>query len=324
MDWGSVMKGYKAYIKLERGLSLNSSEAYLRDVAKLRDYAISECGGCAPKALDAHQILSFVSWLSKSGLDARSQARTISGIKSFYKFMLLEDLIAEDPTELLETPKLGRYLPDVLSREEIIACLEAVDLSSDFGYRDRAILEILYACGLRVSELTDLRWSRLILDPGLIRVSGKGNKERLVPVGEHALAALEQHKRFTQTQAQFGHEDFIFLNFQGKRLSRVSVFQIVKKYCAKAGIRKTVSPHTFRHSFATHLVEAGAGLRLVQTLLGHESITTTEIYTHLDLDYLRETILNCHPIHKRNRGQSPPSENLQNANDVLIPSAVGT
>jgi integrase/recombinase XerD len=299
MDWGSTLKGYKAYIKLEQGLSANSSEAYLRDVGKLRDFAQAELDGCSPDALTADQIRSFVSLLSRIGLDARSQARTISGIKSFYKFLLLEDLIAEDPTELLETPRLGRYLPDVLSREEIMACIEGVDLSADFGYRDRAILEVLYACGLRVSELTDLCWSRIIADPGLIRVIGKGNKERLVPIGEHALAALEQHKRFTPITALSGQEDYIFLNFHGRRISRVSVFQIVKKYCGLAGIRKSVSPHTFRHSFATHLVEAGAGLRLVQALLGHESLTTTEIYTHLDLDYLRETILSCHPFHQK-------------------------
>lgn len=300
MDWVSAIKGFQAYLKLERSLSSHSLDAYSRDVAKLSRFVAEELDHKSPLKIDLQDLIQFISWLNKVRLDSRSQARILSGVRAFYKFLLVEDLLNEDPTELLEGPRQAKYLPDFLSVEEIDMVLQAVDLSVERGHRDRAILETLYACGLRVSELVNSKWSDLMEDLGILKVVGKGNKERLVPIGEQALHQLILYRDSYRNKLPIvkGYEDFIFLNKFGKKLSRISVFNLVKEYVSKAGIHKTVSPHTFRHSFATHLVEGGAGLRLVQEMLGHESITTTEIYTHLDVHYLRDTILRYHPMNK--------------------------
>ena len=300
MDWVSAIKGFKAYLQLERSLSAHSLDAYSRDVAKLSMFAAEELDHKGPLKIELQDLLQFIGWLNKVQLDSRSQARILSGVRAFYKFLLVEDLLNDDPTELLEGPRQAKYLPDFLSVEDIDRVFEAVDLSEDKGHRDRAILETLYACGLRVSELVNAKWSDLMEDLGILKVIGKGNKERLVPIGEQALHQLFIYKEgFRRTLPVIkGHEDFIFLNKFGKKLSRITVFSLVKAYVAKAGIHKSVSPHTFRHSFATHLVEGGASLRLVQEMLGYESITTTEIYTHLDIHYLRDTILRYHPMNQ--------------------------
>jgi len=300
MDWVSAIKGFKAYLQLERSLSAHSLDAYSRDVAKLSMFAAEELDHKGPLKIELQDLLQFIGWVNKVQLDSRSQARILSGVRAFYKFLLVEDLLNDDPTELLEGPRQAKYLPDFLSVEDVDRVFEAVDLSEDKGHRDRAILETLYACGLRVSELVNAKWSDLMEDLGILKVIGKGNKERLVPIGEQALHQLFIYKEgFRRTLPVIkGHEDFIFLNKFGKKLSRITVFSLVKAYVAKAGIHKSVSPHTFRHSFATHLVEGGASLRLVQEMLGHESITTTEIYTHLDIHYLRDTILRYHPMNQ--------------------------
>ena len=303
MDWVSAIKGFQAYLKLERSLSSHSLDAYSRDVAKLSRFVAEELDHKSPLKIELQDLIQFISWLNKVRLDSRSQARILSGVRAFYKFLLVEDLLNEDPTELLEGPRQAKYLPDFLSIEEIDLVLQAVDLSVERGHRDRAILETLYACGLRVSELVNSKWSDLMEDLGILKVIGKGNKERLVPIGEQALHQLILYRDSYRNKLPVvkGYEDFIFLNKFGKKLSRISVFNLVKEYVSKAGIHKTVSPHTFRHSFATHLVEGGAGLRLVQEMLGHESITTTEIYTHLDLHYLRDTIMRFHPMNQRTK-----------------------
>lgn len=293
--------GFKHYLQLEKSLSDHSVQAYIRDVEKLRQFSLDSLGELNPRQIKSENIESFLSWIHQFGFSETSQARILSGIKAFYKYLLIENMVADDPTELIEGPKWIRKIPDVLHIEEIDKILEAIDLSKDHGHRDRAILETLYACGLRVSELTDLLLSNIYFDDGFIKVIGKGNKERLVPIGLQALKQIEFYKNADRKKHSSvkGHEDFLFLNRFGKKLSRISIFNMVKHYVAKAGIHKDVSPHTFRHSFATHLVEGGANLRAVQEMLGHESITTTEIYTHLDLHYLRETILQFHPLNRR-------------------------
>ncbi|MBL0235631.1 MAG: tyrosine recombinase XerD [Saprospiraceae bacterium] len=301
MDWQSLIKGFKHYLKLERSMSDHSIQAYCRDANKLASFAELKLGGKGPLELSLEDLESYIQWLFEFQFDERSQARMISGIKAFYKFLLLEDVITYDPTELLEGPKLGQYIPDVLGIEEIELILQHIDLSDSKGHRDRAIIETLYACGLRVSELTELLMSHVYPELGIVKVIGKGNKERLVPIGEQALQQIHFYKIGFRNRLPIakGHEDYLFLNRFGKKLSRISVFTRVKECVAKAGIQKIVSPHTFRHSFATHLVEGGANLRAVQEMLGHESINTTEIYTHLDNDYLRETILNFHPANRK-------------------------
>lgn len=301
MDWQSTIKGFGNFISLERSLSPHTREAYVHDVSKLAAFLRMRGQEAGPLDVSLEHLTQFLQWLNELGFSKRSQARLISGIKAFYRYLLIEDLISSDPTELLETPRLDRDIPEVLSFEEIQLMLEAIDLSHPQGHRNRAILETLYACGLRVSELVDLRLSNLYLDIGFVRVTGKGDKERLTPIGPEAVKYIEiylQHARRLQPIAK-GHENYLFLNRRGKKLTRVMVFLIVKEAAAAAGIRKTVSPHTFRHSFATHLIEGGADLRAVQEMLGHESILTTEIYTHLNTDFLRETLLNFHPRGKR-------------------------
>ena len=302
MNWKPFVNGFKSYLMLERSLSENSIEAYLRDVGKLEEFLILNKLDLTPTAVQQKHLEKFILWLNELGLGARSQARLISGLKAFYKYLLVEDIANDDPTELLEGPRLSRKIPEVLSYEEIRSMLETIDLSEAHGTRNRAMLETLYACGLRVSELINLRISNLFPEIGFVKVIGKGNKERLVPIGEDALQHIHSYKegvRRKQMNIHPEHENFLFLNRRGKSLSRVMVFMIVKEAAKLAGITKTVSPHTFRHSFATHLIEGGADLKAVQDMLGHESITTTEIYTHLDTDYLRETIMSFHPRSRR-------------------------
>ena len=302
MNWKPIVNGFKSYLMLERSLSENSIEAYLRDVGKLEEFLLLKKLDITPTAVKQEHLEDFILWLNDLGLGARSQARLISGLKAFYKYLLVEDITDDDPTELLEGPRLSRKIPEVLSYEEIRAMLETIDLSTPQGTRNRAMLETLYACGLRVTELTTLRLSNLFPEIGFIKVIGKGNKERLVPIGEDALRHIQfyiEGVRKGQMNIHQEHENFLFLNRRGKSLSRVMVFMIVKEAAKLAGIEKKVSPHTFRHSFATHLIEGGADLKAVQDMLGHESITTTEIYTHLDTDYLRETIMTFHPRSRR-------------------------
>ncbi|MFT3904536.1 MAG: site-specific tyrosine recombinase XerD [Niabella sp.] len=295
--WESYKKGFKAYLRLEKSLSDNSTEAYLHDVDKLTDYLESAGVVKAPADIVLKDLQGFLQWLAELGALATTQARVISGIRAFYKYCLLEDILKEDPTLLLEAPKTKRALPDVLSFEEIETIISQIDLSKPEGGRNKAILETMYSCGLRVSEVVNLRISKLYLDVGFIRVIGKGDKERLVPIGRSAVKYLNIYLkdiRVHQTVKK-GNEDIVFLNRRGAQLTRIMIFLIIKQLVARAGISKNVSPHTFRHSFATHLIEGGANLRAVQEMLGHESITTTEIYTHLDREFLRKTLEQFHP-----------------------------
>lgn len=298
MNWNVTIKGFKSYLQLELSLSKNSIDAYLHDVDKFVQYLKLQEVKVNPENVTQDQIESFLQWVSEIGLNARSQARILSGLKAFYKYLLIEDMLDVAPTELLESPKIGRKLPEVLSIEEINKIIGVVDLSKDEGERNKAILETLYSCGLRVSELVNLRISKLMLDEGFIIVIGKGDKERIAPIGSVAVKHIKiyiESKRNHMSNIDENSEDILFLNRRGKQLTRVMIFTIIKNLAEKAGITKTVSPHTFRHSFATHLVEGGADLRAIQEMLGHESITTTEIYTHLDREYLRQAILDFHP-----------------------------
>ena len=298
MNWTPTIKGFKSYLQLELSLSENSIAAYLRDVKKFVEYLELQEIDVAPEKVEQNHVEDFLQWLSKLGLSARSQARILSGLKAFYKYLLMEDIIEVAPTDLLEAPKIGRKLPEVLSIGEINDIINAVDLSKDEGERNKAMLETLYSCGLRVSELTNLKISNLLLNEGFIRVVGKGDKERITPIGSVAIKHIKIYvntKRNHMSNIKKESEDILFLNRRGKQLTRVMIFTIIKRLAEKAGITKTVSPHTFRHSFATHLVEGGANLRAIQEMLGHESITTTEIYTHLDREYLRQAILDFHP-----------------------------
>lgn len=296
MNWNSYIKQFSNYLKLERSLSANSIEAYTRDVEKLNQYLEMQ-SPTSPMKVNAKQLQGFIEYINELGMSAYSQARILSGIKAFYKFMMVEELVENDPTSLIEGPKLGRKLPDTLEYPEIIKILEAIDLSKPEGARNRAMLEVLYSSGLRVSELVDLRMANVYFDIGFLRVIGKGNKERLVPVGKDALKFLKSYIEEIRVHIpiQEGFESYVFLNRRGKKLTRVMVFLVIKDLAARTGLKKSVSPHTFRHSFATHLIEGGADLRAVQEMLGHESITTTEIYTHLDRDYLRSVITQYHP-----------------------------
>jgi integrase/recombinase XerD len=295
--WTPLIRQFRHYLTLERSLSTNSIEAYTRDVQKLADYVGNKFPSKSPLELELEHLRKFVTTLAKLEISPYSQARIISGIKAFYRFLMYEDRISEDPAQLLEAPKLGRKLPDTLSYEEIETLLAAIPLGESEGHRNRAMLEMLYSSGLRVSELVELKKSQIFADVGFLKVVGKGNKERLVPVGRaalHYLKLYDEHVRTQQIPAK-GQEEFVFLNRRGQKLTRVMVFLIIKKTAEKAGIQKNISPHTFRHSFATHLIEGGADLRAVQEMLGHESITTTEIYTHLDRDYLRQVLTEFHP-----------------------------
>lgn len=297
MDWKSAIKGYKTYLKLEKSLSENSVQAYIRDILKLVSFYETHGQTVGPLHVENEHLKGLLKWCNELGMQPVSQARMISGLRSFFHYLILENEIKHDPTELLDLPKLGRKLPDTLSLEEIDALIEAIDLSEPEGERNRAILETLYSCGLRVSELVNLKISDLHLNNGFLRVVGKGNKERIVPTGNVVKKRIEDYIQYSRvkTAPQLGEEDIVFLNRRGKRLSRVMVFIVIKSLAKKIGLKKKISPHTFRHSFATSLVEGGADLRAVQEMLGHESITTTEIYTHLDREYLREVIIGFHP-----------------------------
>lgn len=295
--WDAYKKGYKAWLRLEKSLSDHSVEAYLHDVEKLTVFLQSVNKLVAPADITLKDLQLFVKWIGELGMTATSQARIISGIRAFYKYCLLEQISATDPSTLLEAPKTKRKLPDVLTFEEIESVMAELDQSTPEGGRNKAILETMYSCGLRVSEVVNLKISCLYLDVGFIRVIGKGDKERLVPIGSDASKYIRIYKENIRVHQplQPGFEDILFLNKHGRTLSRVMIFYIIRDLAKKAGITKHISPHTFRHSFATHLVEGGADLRAVQEMLGHESITTTEIYTHLDRDFLRDTLQRFHP-----------------------------
>jgi integrase/recombinase XerD len=295
--WEPYKKGYKAWLQLERSLSDNSVEAYLRDVDKLTGYLQAAGTLKAPDTVELQDLQRFLHWIAGLELNAASQARILSGIRSFFKYCFIEQIVRTDPTTLLESPKLKRALPDVLSFDEIEAILGCIDLSKPEGGRNKAILETMYSCGLRVSEAVGLRISSLYLNDGYIRVIGKGDKERLVPIGVSATNYIRIYQQDIRIHVppKPGNDDILFLNRRGSKLTRVMIFLVLKDLVRQAGITKHISPHTFRHSFATHLVEGGADLRAVQEMLGHESITTTEIYTHLDREYLRETLHRYHP-----------------------------
>lgn len=295
--WQSYIKHFKNYLRLERSFSDNSVQAYVRDTEKLAEYLELAAINLSPVDIKEEHLLAFLKYLSDLGLSAHTQARMLSGIKAFYKYLLLENEITEDPTELIEAPRLPRKLPDVLSYEEIEQMLQSIDHSTPEGTRNRAIIEVLYSSGLRVSELVGLQLTFCYFDIGFIRILGKGDKVRLVPIGKEAIKYTQLYMDHVRSEIEVkkDSEDILFLNRRGGQLSRVMVFLIIKDVAEKAGISKNVSPHTFRHSFATHLIEGGASLRAVQEMLGHESITTTEIYTHLDRDYLRQIITEFHP-----------------------------
>jgi integrase/recombinase XerD len=300
MNWLIAQRGFLNYLRLEKSLSANSLEAYSADVAKLQRFAEMSLGGKSPEQISLDDVRAFLGMLHEVGIAPTSQARIISGLKSFYGYLLLEKEIKSDPLELIDTPRIGRHLPDVLSVKEMEDILGAIDLSKPEGTRNRAMLEMLYSCGLRVSELIDVRISCMYTSEGFLRVIGKGNKERLVPIGSTALQWVGYYLEQTRNHQviKTGQEDYLFLNRRGSKLSRMMVFNIIREQVQKLGVQKQISPHTFRHSFATHLVEAGADLRAVQEMLGHASITTTEIYTHLDRHRLREEVMLFHPRYK--------------------------
>lgn len=296
--WQAYIKGFKAYMQLERSMSDNTVEAYLHDVALLAAYISEAYNGLGVEQIELAHLQTFLAAVNEMELGANSQARILSGIRSFYRYLMLEEVLKKDPTELLESPKLKRPLPHVLSIKDIDLLVAAIDHSTPEGQRNRAIIETMYSCGLRVSELTALQLSNLYLDSGYIKVLGKGNKERLVPVGATAVTQIKlyrDHIRSMLPIIKTGNEDILFLNRRGVKLSRVMIFLIIKELAELAGLKQEVHPHTLRHSFATHLVEAGADLRAVQEMMGHKSITTTEIYTHLDRSYLRQTLEKYHP-----------------------------
>lgn len=294
----NIEKKYRNYLLLEKSLSPNSIDAYMTDLAKLSDFLGNEDLKMENVTLD--NLQQFIAQLYDLGINARSVARTISGIKSFYNFLMLDGYVQTDPTELLETPKIGLKLPTVLSLDEIESLMSVIDLSVKEGQRNRAILETLYSCGLRISELTKLKFSDLFFDEGFIKVEGKGSKQRLVPISHTAVNEINKYLYYRhEMKIEKGNEDILFLSNRGTPISRIMVFHFIKEYAERAGIKKTISPHTFRHSFATHLLEGGANIRAIQLMLGHEKITTTEIYTHMDREYLRQEIIEHHPRNKK-------------------------
>ena len=298
--WEPYKKGFKAWLQLEKSLAANTVDAYLRDIDKLTDYLQATDKMVTPQELELNHLEKFIQWAGELGMTVASQSRIISGLRSFYTYCIIEQIVTVNPTALLETPKQKRTLPDTLSFEEIESIIAQIDLSKPEGGRNKAILETLYSCGLRVTELVNLRISCLYMDVGFVRVIGKGDKERLVPIGSDAIKYINLYKNNIRIHIDVkpGQEDFLFLNRRGSKLTRVMIFIMLKALAKKAGIVKSISPHTFRHSFATHLVEGGADLRAVQEMLVHESITTTEIYTHLDREYLRDTLHKFHPAFK--------------------------
>ncbi len=297
MNWSEYLEGYKSYLKLEKSLSSNTVDAYLKDINKFTEFLKSQGFSNNPVDVTQVKIREFIDFINELGMSASSQARALSGIKSFFKFLLIQDILDKDPSALIETPKIGRKLPVVLSPNEVNTLIHAVDLSSETGYRNVAILELLYGCGLRVSELVNMRMTDMHFEEGFIKVQGKGNKERLIPIGQKAKDSIDEYlKNYRITlKVDKKDENTLFLNRRGKKMTRVMIFTIIKDLSVKIDLKKNISPHTFRHSFATHLIEGGADLRAIQDMLGHESITTTEVYTHLDKEFLKDTILRFHP-----------------------------
>jgi len=297
MSWDFYIKQFQNYLKLERSLADNSINAYLHDVVKLKQFIEISNINISPIEINSNHLQDFLEYINELGMTPYSQARILSGLKAFYKYMVFEDIMNSDPTQLIEGPKLGRKLPDILSYQEIESLLGAIDLSTDEGMRNRAILETMYSSGLRVSELVDMKLNNVYFDIGFLRIIGKGNKERLVPIGREAMKYVKIYVNEIRIYLDIkpGHENIVFLNRRGSKLSRVMIFIIIKNLARAIDLKKNISPHTFRHSFATHLIEGGADLRAVQDMLGHESITTTEIYTHLDRDYLKQVIKEFHP-----------------------------
>ncbi len=301
MIWTEYLNNYKNYLKLEKSLSENTVGAYIKDVVKFIDYLEDNNFSGSPKDITQETIRDFIDFINEKGMSASSQARALSGIKSFFKYLIIDGIIDKNPSIHIETPKIGRKLPVVLELDEIENLINAVDLSTETGYRNRAILEVLYGCGLRVSELINLKLSNIYFDEEFIKVEGKGNKERLIPLGSKAKEAIIQYIENSRDVLKLNKKinnkdtDILFLNRRGKKITRVMIFTIIKDLAAKIDLKKNISPHTFRHSFATHLMQGGADLRAIQDMLGHESITTTEIYTHLDKEYLKDTILRFHP-----------------------------
>ncbi|MDF2456035.1 MAG: xerD [Cytophagaceae bacterium] len=297
MNWDILIKQFKQYLQLERALASNSVQAYVRDIVKLKEFLDISNLQVGPLKVEESHIKAFLKYINELGLSAHSQGRMLSGIKAFYKFLLIEELLNQDPTELIEGPKLGRKLPDTLDYDEIERMFSSIDVSTPEGFRNRAMLETLYSSGLRVSELITLKLTNVFFSDGFLKIIGKGDKERMVPIGRAALNQMKIYSEEIRVHVPI-HKDsqnIVFLNRRGKQLSRVMVFLLIKGLAEKAGIQKNISPHTFRHSFATHLIEGGADLRAVQQMLGHESITTTEIYTHLDRDYLKQVVKEFHP-----------------------------
>ena len=297
MNWAESKKGYETFLRLEKSLSQNSVSAYVNDINKLISFVEENYPTLTPESIKLAQLRKFVEWMNEKGVSPRTQARTISGIKSFYKFLLIEEVVENDPTTLLESPKIGRKLPDVLTDEEINRLIDSVDLAKPEGLRNKAILETLYSCGLRVSELVNLRLSNLHFEQEFLKIAGKGEKERLVPISKRAIDDIKKYVAGYRRKLKIDKmsENILFLNRRGRKLSRVMIFTIVKGLAEKIKLEKSISPHTFRHSFASALVQGGADLRAVQEMLGHESILTTEIYTHLDKEYLKETVNKFHP-----------------------------
>jgi len=297
MNWLESKKGYETFLRIEKSLSPNSVSAYVNDINKLISFVEEFYPNLTPETVKLAQLRKFVEWMNQKGISPRTQARTISGIKSFYKFLLIEEAVENDPTTLVESPRIGRKLPEILTDDEINRLIEAIDDSKAEGLRNKAILETLYSCGLRVSELVDLKLSNLHFEQEFLRIAGKGERERLVPISKRAIEDIKKYlinsrKKLT---IEKGFENIIFLNRRGKKLSRVMIFTIIKNLADKIKLEKNISPHTFRHSFASALVQGGADLRTVQEMLGHESILTTEIYTHLDKEYLKDTVNKFHP-----------------------------
>lgn len=300
MQWNLYIKGFRAWLQVERSLSSNTIAAYCRDINKLSSFINTTYNGLLPGDVRLNHLQDFVKILSSLEIEASSQSRIISGIRSFYRYLILENVIKIDPTELLDMPRLGKKLPAVLSQSEIEKIIDCIDLSDPLGERNKAIIETLYGCGLRVSELTALKLTDLYLDDGYIIIIGKGNKQRLVPVSHRITKQIMLYRNNVRNHLDIkaGHENILFLNHYGRKLTRAMIFEIVKRLSKAAGITKNISPHTFRHSFATHLVENGADLRAVQDMLGHAVITTTEIYTHIDREFLRKNILKYHPLNQ--------------------------
>ena len=298
ITWTDAIKGFGRYLRIERSLSPNSVSAYLSDVGRLRDYITVNKEGCLPQDISYGALSEFIAFVASGDDAARTQARLISGIRSFCRYMLVEGLITEDPSALLESPRTGMKLPVVLTVDEIDAMVDLIDLSSPEGHRNRAIIETMYGCGLRVSELVNMRLTDIHRSDGFVTVTGKGDKQRLVPLGSVALKEIDNYLQMRMMLPVITDSNILFLNRRGKRLTRVMIFNIIREAAAAAGLKKKISPHTLRHSFATHLVEGGADLRAVQEMLGHESITTTEIYTHIDSSFLRDTVMMYHPRSK--------------------------